>query len=70
MTIIYMHRNSPRPRLPEPLGALQSLLDRLLAQLPEERYQSAAETVQALEAARALWLHQVHAVLHAAATPA
>ncbi|HTT04746.1 MAG TPA: serine/threonine-protein kinase [Steroidobacteraceae bacterium] len=70
MTIIYMHRNSPRPRLPEPLGALQPLLDRLLGQLPEERYQSAAETVQAIEAARALWLHKVHAVLHAAATPA
>jgi len=70
MTIIYMHRNAARPRLPGPLEALQPLLDRLLAKLPEERFQSAAETVRALESARALWLDQVHTVLHTAATPA
>jgi serine/threonine protein kinase len=67
MTIIYMHRNSPIPRLPEPLEPLQPLLDRMLAKRPEDRYQDATQTAQAIDAARVLWLEQVHSVLHAAA---
>ncbi len=55
MAIIYMHRNAPLPRLPEPLAELQPLLDRMLAKLPQERFADAAETTQALEAARAAW---------------
>ncbi len=70
MAIIYMHRNAPLPRLPEPLQALQPLLDKLLAKRPEDRFQDAGHTAHAIETARAAWLHQVHAVLHAAAAPA
>ncbi len=69
MTIIYMHRNSPLPRLPQPLESLQPLLDRMLAKKPEDRYQTAPQAAQAIEASRALWLHRVHAVLHAAVAP-
>ena len=69
MAIIYMHRKSPIPRLPEPLQALQPLLDRMLAKKADDRYQSAALTAQAVEAARTLWLNEVHAVLHAAVAP-
>jgi hypothetical protein len=69
MAIIYMHRKAPIPRLPEPLQTLQPLLDRMLAKKAEDRYQSAALTAQAVEAARTLWLQEVHAVLHAAVTP-
>src|SRR5579871_3950590 len=68
MTIIYMHRNAPLPRLPEPLQALQPLLDRMLAKLPADRYADARETAQAIDEARTRWLEQVHAQLHAAAT--
>jgi tRNA A-37 threonylcarbamoyl transferase component Bud32/DNA-binding NarL/FixJ family response regulator len=56
MTIIYMHRNAPLPRLPEPLAELQQLLDRMLAKLPQDRFGDAAATVQAIEAARTAWL--------------
>ena len=51
MAIIYKHRHSPIPRLPEELGLLQPLIDRLLAKLPAGRYDSASDAEQALYAA-------------------
>ena len=51
MSIIYMHRNAPVPALPEPLAALQPLLERLLAKRPEDRFESAAAAATALEEA-------------------
>jgi len=62
MAIIYMHRNAPVPQLPEPIAALQPLLDRLLGKHPGERYANAEETVQAIEAARSAWLAHASAV--------
>jgi tRNA A-37 threonylcarbamoyl transferase component Bud32 len=62
MAIIYMHRNAPLPRLPPGLAALQPLVDRLLGKRPDERFQSAEQTVQALDAARAAWLLNAAAV--------
>ena len=56
MTVLYMHRNTPVPRLDPGFAALQPLLDKMLAKEPDERYADAAETVQAIEAARAQWL--------------
>ena len=48
MAIIYKHRHSPIPRLPEELTLLQPLIDRLLAKLPGDRYDSALDAEQAL----------------------
>jgi eukaryotic-like serine/threonine-protein kinase len=54
MAIIYKHRHSPIPRLPASLSALQPVVDRLLAKLPEDRYATAAEAEDALSEARLL----------------
>jgi serine/threonine protein kinase len=51
MAIIYMHRKSPIPRLPEPLASLQPLMDRLLAKSPGDRPPTAAAAAQAIETA-------------------
>jgi serine/threonine-protein kinase PpkA len=56
MAIIYMHRNAPMPRLPEPLGDLQPLLERMLGKRPQDRFTDAMDTVRALDAARNAWL--------------
>jgi len=56
MAIVYMHRHAPLPRLPEPFGELQPLLERLLAKLPGDRFENAEQTVRALDDARAAWL--------------
>ncbi|HEY6452495.1 MAG TPA: protein kinase [Steroidobacteraceae bacterium] len=56
MAIIYMHRNSPTPRLPATLSDLQPLLDRLLGKQAQERFRNAAEAMRAIDAARAAWL--------------
>jgi serine/threonine protein kinase len=56
MTIIYMHRNAPTPRLPEQFADLQPLLDNLLGKQARERYRNAAEAMRAIDAARAAWL--------------
>ena len=48
MGVIYRHANAPRPRLSRALIHLQPLLDRLLAVDRLERYQSAAELLDAL----------------------
>jgi tetratricopeptide (TPR) repeat protein len=47
-----MHITQPVPMLPEPLGALQPLLSRMLAKQPEERFQNGqilADTIEQLE---------------------
>jgi eukaryotic-like serine/threonine-protein kinase len=56
MAIIYMHRNAPLPRLPDPLGDLQPLLERMLGKRPQDRFTDAMDTVRALDAARNAWL--------------
>ena len=58
MTVLYMHRNTPIPRLAPELTSLQSLLDQLLAKEAGDRFQGAAEAAQAIEAARDQWVHR------------
>jgi tRNA A-37 threonylcarbamoyl transferase component Bud32 len=50
--ILTAHRSAPVPRLPEHLSAYQPILDRLLAKNPMDRYSSAAEFLDALDALR------------------
>jgi serine/threonine protein kinase len=59
MTVLYMHRNAPIPRLHSHLQLLQPLLDRLLGKEPEDRYADAPATAQAITEAREQWLHQM-----------
>ena len=58
MTVLYMHRNTPIPKLDPPLSVLQPLLDRLLAKEPEDRFENAAATARAITQARDQWLEQ------------
>jgi tRNA A-37 threonylcarbamoyl transferase component Bud32 len=51
--ILAAHRSAPVPRLPEHLTPYQSLIDRLLAKDPKERFASAADLLDALDALRA-----------------
>jgi DNA-binding response OmpR family regulator len=60
MTVLYMHRNTPIPRLEPRLALLQPLMDRLLAKEPDDRYADAAATAAAITAARALWLAEAN----------
>ena len=53
MAVVYMHRKSPLPQLPAELQWLQPLIGRLMAKLPAERYGSAEQAAEAIEAARA-----------------
>jgi tRNA A-37 threonylcarbamoyl transferase component Bud32/CheY-like chemotaxis protein len=48
MAVIFKHAKHPIPRLPEPVAALQPIVDRLLAKEPDERYPSAAAVAGAL----------------------
>jgi tRNA A-37 threonylcarbamoyl transferase component Bud32 len=48
MAIIYMHRKSPVPQLPESQTALQSLVQKLLAKEPADRFESARDAAAAL----------------------
>jgi len=41
--LVYLHVSAEPPRLPPRLAGFQSILDRLLAKLPEDRFQSARE---------------------------
>jgi serine/threonine protein kinase len=43
------HLHAPIPRLPRPLGALQPLLDGLLAKRPGDRFQSAADALDGIQ---------------------
>ena len=49
LAVIYMHANSPIPRLPPNLAHLQPLLDGLLAKKPADRYPSAAAIVATID---------------------
>ena len=51
--ILAAHRLAPLPRLPEQFSAYQPIIDRLLAKDPKDRYASAAEFLDALDALRA-----------------
>jgi eukaryotic-like serine/threonine-protein kinase len=61
MTVLYMHRNTPIPRLVPELAPLQPLLDRLLAKEPDDRYPDASETARAIEYVRRQWLETANA---------
>ncbi len=54
MTVLYMHANAPRPELAPEMSAYQSLLDRLIAADPDQRYGSASELLTALHMFREL----------------
>ena len=49
--LIYQHLHSPIPQLPHQLQGLQHVIDKTLAKMPEDRYQSAAELIRDLEKA-------------------
>jgi len=51
MAIIYMHRKSPVPQLPEEQAGLQPLLQRLLAKEPAGRFDSARQAAAAIDEA-------------------
>ena len=56
MALIYKHRKEPVPRLPATFEgaayrAVQPIIDRLLAKVPEDRYANAGEAATALEGA-------------------
>jgi serine/threonine protein kinase len=51
--ILAAHRSAPVPRLPEQSSAYQPIVDRLLAKDPNDRYASAADFLDALDALRA-----------------
>jgi serine/threonine-protein kinase PpkA len=51
--ILAAHRSAPVPRLPEQFSAYQPIIDRLLAKDPMDRYGSAAEFLDGLDALRA-----------------
>jgi eukaryotic-like serine/threonine-protein kinase len=48
--LIYQHVYAPVPELPSGLSKYQVIINKTLAKHPNERYQSAAELIQALEA--------------------
>jgi eukaryotic-like serine/threonine-protein kinase len=48
MAIIYMHRKSPVPQLPEAHSALQGLVQRLLAKEPADRFATAQQAADAI----------------------
>lgn len=43
MAVIYMHIHTPPPPIPELSSAVQAVLDRALAKIPDERYQTSRE---------------------------
>lgn len=49
LAILYMHVQEQPPELPAEYSALQPVLSRLVAKLPEQRFQSSAEFVAAIE---------------------
>jgi tRNA A-37 threonylcarbamoyl transferase component Bud32/DNA-binding NarL/FixJ family response regulator len=55
MAIVYKHRKEAIPQLPPAFTAVQPVLERLLAKLPQERYASAHEAATALEQTLERW---------------
>jgi class 3 adenylate cyclase/tRNA A-37 threonylcarbamoyl transferase component Bud32 len=53
--VIAQHVSAPRPKLPVALAPYQSLLDRMIAVDPRERYRSAQELIEGIDQA---WTHQ------------
>jgi serine/threonine-protein kinase PpkA len=51
--ILAAHRSAPIPRLPENLKIYQPIVERLMAKVPQDRYASAAEFLDALDGVRA-----------------
>jgi tRNA A-37 threonylcarbamoyl transferase component Bud32 len=51
--ILAAHCSAPIPRLPESLKIYQPIVERLLAKVPQDRYASAAEFLDALDGVRA-----------------
>jgi tRNA A-37 threonylcarbamoyl transferase component Bud32/CheY-like chemotaxis protein len=49
LAVIYLHANSPIPRLPAELARYQRLLDGLLAKRPQDRFSTAAAIVKAID---------------------
>ena len=49
MAIVYKHRKEAIPQLPRSFAAVQPMLERLLAKLPQDRFASAQEATAALE---------------------
>jgi len=49
--ILQHHVSTPAPRLPPDLGGFQPVIDRLLAKRPNDRYDTAAELIEALAGA-------------------
>ena len=50
------HLQDPIPRLPEHLSPMQPVIDRFLAKKPEQRFQSGAEVIDALDGVRSAGL--------------
>lgn len=55
MGVIYKHTHAPVPQLPLQFHGLQALLDRLLAKLPEQRFETAAALSAAVAQLAATW---------------
>jgi tRNA A-37 threonylcarbamoyl transferase component Bud32 len=51
--ILAAHRSAPIPRLPENLKIYQPIVERLMAKVPQDRYASAVEFLDALDGVRA-----------------
>ena len=52
---VYKHTHAPVPQLPLQFHGLQALLDRLLAKLPEQRFETAAALAAAVAQLAATW---------------
>ncbi len=55
MAIVYKHRKEPIPQLPAQFAEVQPLLERLLAKAPEDRFATAQEAAEALQATLDAW---------------
>jgi class 3 adenylate cyclase/tRNA A-37 threonylcarbamoyl transferase component Bud32 len=53
--LIALHVSAPRPKLPEALAEYQTLLDRMIAVDPRDRYKTAEELIEGIDQA---WTHQ------------
>ena len=56
MAIVYKHRKEPLPQLPAQFAAVQTVLERLMAKLPQERFDDASQARAALAETLSGWL--------------